>query len=213
MTTREELFTAGVALAREFCTLNGITMPEIRRLEPGTRDFNIGTCAYYRPTRITIMVEKCANRGMGGRAWSWPGYVIDRTPYGVIQHELGHHIDTIKTGEVTHSDVSEKHFAKRICETSGEDPLTGYLGTDKEEMTYHMEWFAENFRLFVTNPGLSQLLRPKFYAAMRADGIQPIWRGDWDQILMANLAPSRITVQARKKIAAASPAMETAPML
>lgn len=197
---KDELFQAGVELAELFCIHNSISMPTVERLDPSQRNYHIGTCAYYRPTAIHIMVEKCANRGFGGRAWSWPSYAIDRTPYGVIQHELGHHVDTLKTGEVTRENLLAKLFSKQIWEQSREAPLTGYLGTDKKTVTFWMEWFAENFRLFVTNPGLSAELRPRFYAAIIADGIKPLNHDDWETVLIANGAPSRIIDQARKKI-------------
>jgi hypothetical protein len=194
------MFQAGAAIAKNFCDLNGICMPTIERLNPSQRHYHLGTCAYYRPTTIHVMVEKCANRGFGGRAWSWPGYAIDRTPYGVIQHELGHHVDTVKTGEVTRENLQERLFSKKIWERSQEAPLTGYLGTDKHPATFWMEWFAENFRLFVTNPDLSRLLRPKFYREMLGSEIRPVLLGEWDEVLIRHLAPARIIEQARKKI-------------
>lgn len=200
MQTRDEMFKSGVALAEHFCSSNNVPMPTVERLNPAQRNYHIGTCAYYRPTTIHIMVEKCSNRGFGGRAWSWPGYAIDRTPYGVIQHELGHHVDTVKTGEVTRENLLAKLFSKKIYEQSRELPLTGYLGTDKQTTTFFMEWFAENFRLFVTNPDLSANLRPRFYGAMIAAQFQPTSSADWETVLKTNLATTRIIDQARKKI-------------
>lgn len=195
------MFTEGIALAERFCSFNAIPMPTVERLNASQRNYHIGTCAYYRPTTIHVMVEKCANRGFGGRAWSWPGYAIDRTPYGVIQHELAHHVDELRTGEgVTRENLLARLFSKQIHDQSGEPPLTGYLGTDKQTVTFFMEWFAENFRLFVTNPDLSNALRPKFYAALVASGIKPVINFAWDFTLRGNDAPDRIVEQARKKI-------------
>lgn len=201
MKTRDELFTAGVELATRFCTSNNVPMPGVDRLNPKQRNYHINTCAYYRPHTIHIMVEKCAQRGFGGRAWSWPGYAIDRTPYGVVQHELGHHVDTIQTGTVTRGNVLEKLFSRLIWEASQEPPLTGYLGTNKEQVTFYMEWFAEIFRLYVTNPDLCAKLRPRFFYAMKYHGFIPTTKDDWELCLLFNGAPSRIIEQARKKIA------------
>jgi hypothetical protein len=198
--SKDELFLAGATLAEEFCEVNGISMPTIERLNPAQRNYHLGTCAYYRPTTIHIMVEKCANRGFGGRAWSWPGYKVDRTPYGVIQHELGHHVDTVRTGEVTRENSLEKLFSKQIYDQSRETALTGYLGTDKGAATFYMEWFAENFRLFVTNPDLSLSLRPKFYEAFERAGFKPVKYLDWESVLRDLGAPDRIRDQARKQI-------------
>lgn len=192
MSEKNGMFLDGVSLMESFCALNGIAAPTIERLNPAQRNYHIGTCAYYRPTTIHIMVEKCAGKGFSGRAWSWPGYAIDRTPYGVIQHELGHHVDFVRSGT--------ELFSKQIWEESREAPLTGYLGTDKMERTFWMEWFAENFRLFVTNPGLSERLRPRFHAAIIRAGIKPLGCDDWEYVLAFNSAPPRIIEQARKKI-------------
>jgi hypothetical protein len=204
--TKDEMFQAGVVTAERFCDANGILMPTIERLNPSQRNYHLGTCAYYRPSTIHVMVEKCASRGFGGRAWSWPSYAIDRTPYGVIQHELGHHVDEVKTGEVTRESLLERLFSKKIWEESREDPLTGYLGTDKQAATFFMEWFAENFRLFVTNPDLSLSLRPRFYEAMERADFKPVVLVDgggvqsWETVLREFDAPDRIVNQARKKI-------------
>lgn len=198
--TKDEMFTDGTKLMEFFCAENSITPPAVKRLHPTDRMYGLPTCAYYRPYTISIMVEKCASPGMGGRAWSWPGYAVDRTPYGVVQHELGHHVDTVRTGEVTTHDVMEKLFSRKIYMQSKESPLTRYLGTDKRAATFFMEWFAENFRLYVTNPDLSLKLRPKFYLAVFASGIYPVVEGTWENVLNRHKAPERHVEQARKKI-------------
>lgn len=203
MSEQEHLFFAGVGIMSRFCKENEILLPTIKRILPDDRLYGVRTCGFYRPFTISVMVEKCGHKGHGGAAWSWPGYVIDRTPYGVIQHELGHHVDTVKTGEVTTLNYMEKLFSKQIYEQSKEPPLTGYLGTDKQAATFFMEWFAENFRLYVTNPGLCLALRPKFYFALFASGIYPLTFINWHSGLNAHNAPERIVNQARKKIEAA----------
>ena len=207
MTDRESLYVAGVELATEFCSLNNLRTPEFKPALRGERCYDLGTCAFYRPYTIRVMVDKCANRGVGGRAWSWPAYVIDRTPYGVVQHELGHHVDAVLSGHKVRPIFSERIYAE-----SQEPPLTGYLGTDKRELTFYMEWFAENFRLFVTNPDLSMRLRPKFYAAL-SKYVKPIslplghhadpYRLDYVETLRAHKATQRILSQAIKKVEAA----------
>jgi hypothetical protein len=190
---KESLYAAGLERMRQWCALNQFHEPTVNRLARTDRLYHLATCAFYRPTTISIMVEKCAHPGTAGRAWSWPAYVIDRTPYGVIQHELGHHVDLRSS--------SGSLFSQGVWEFSREDPLTGYLGTDQRRNTFYMEWFAEIFRLFVTNPDLCRLLRPRFYEAVtQRHGLKPIASPSWDQVLAGHLAPSRITDQARKKI-------------
>lgn len=198
---KEAQYSAGIALMEAFCAANAIPVPEVVRLGRNDRLYHLATCAFYRGGKITIMVEKCASNGFGGRAWSWPGYTVDRTPYGVIQHELAHHIDyEFSTWPLK---VKSDLFSFRIHEQSGEKPLTGYLGTDKKEQTFYMEWFAEILRLFVTNPDLCRLLRPRFYRAVVGAGLKPIATGTWEQVLARHAATLRIVDQTRKKIESA----------
>lgn len=195
MTTKEEMFVAGVDLMKRFCAHNDLPEPALKRLQSSDRLYQLATCAFYRPRTITIMVEKCAHRGFGGRAWSWPGYAVDRTPYGVIQHELGHHVDELRFRP--RDDV----FSRRIYQSSLEAPLTGYLGASGgSDLTFFMEWFAENFRLFVTNPELSKALRPLFYAAVCAEGLRPLHTNPWQAELLELGANDRILSQAGKKV-------------
>lgn len=141
MNTREEMFREGSVVLNRWCELNKIKPPAIETINRESPYFDrINTCAFYRPHTIRIMVEKCASKGYGGRAWSWPGYTVDRTPYGVLQHELGHHVDN-HFFDGNHSDAKNYGgvFSKRIYDQSGEPPLTGYLGTDSRDLTFWME--------------------------------------------------------------------------
>jgi hypothetical protein len=199
MNSKEEMFAAGVLLTEKFCTSNHLSLPTINRVHPSDRLFQLNTCGYYRPYTISVMVEKCASRGTGGASWSCPGYAVDRTPYGVLQHELGHHVDTLKTGEVTTQDLMEKLYSRKIFLQSKEQPLAKYLGTDTRAPTFFMEWFAENFRLYVTNPNLSLKVRPKFFMALWSDGIYPVIEKPWEEVLKENGAPERNFEQIRKK--------------
>src|SRR5690606_2929539 len=147
-------------------------------------------CAYYRPSYIKVCVEACAAPGYGGRAWSWPGYVIDRTPYGVYAHELGHHVD------VQLSDVRGRYtgdFSRKLRARSMEQPITGYCDNDGE-------WFAEIFRLFCTNPDLLKRLRPVTYGLI-TDHVKPVVAKPWRAVL-AN-APARTVAMAARKVATA----------
>lgn len=197
---KESLYAEGLKLLGTFCRINRITPPAITRLAKTERLYHLATCAYYRPKpleQISIMVEKCAHPGYGGRAWSWPSYAIDRTPYGVLQHELGHHVDYLMSPNATTIDGL---YSKQIYDLSNEAPLTGYLGTDKNKATFYMEWFAEIFRLYVTNPDLCSLLRP-YAADAISKKLDPIpFSGAWRERLTDCSATERIIEQARKKI-------------
>ena len=183
--SRKDLLVRGEDLAQRFCTLNKLHMPAVQ-VTP-SRDWRFDACAYYRPVYIAICVEKCAPLGKAGRAWSWPGNVIDRTPYGVIQHELGHHVDH------TFSKDRGAYFGDYSQGMRGitkEPPLTGYCPNDAE-------WFAEIFRLFVTNPDLLRLLRPRAFAAL-SDRLRPAVTEPWEKVLAD--APIRTLVSCENKI-------------
>lgn len=191
--TKEDHYSQGLDLLFKFCATNRIPAPDIWRLGPHDRLYHLATCAYYRPTRICIMVKKCAHIGLSGMAWSCPGYKIDRTPYGVLQHELGHHIGWF------FSEHYQVFFERAICLFSNEKPLTGYLGTSKGEEAneYYKEWFAEHFRLFVTNPKLSQAIAPKFFAKL-IEYVIPVEPRGWREVLVGHGAPERTLAMAER---------------
>jgi hypothetical protein len=152
----------------EWCTENLIEPPTVH-VEPGRP--NVASCAYYREGHIWIYPKACATLGYGGPAWSWPGYLVDRTPYGVLAHELGHHVDCTKyTGRVPRGVLSDELRRK-----SKEPPITSYCPDTSE-------WFAEMFRLFVTNPDLLKHVRPMMFALLdaRFDSVET---RPWQQVL------------------------------
>ena len=150
------------------------------------------TCAYYRSDTITICLPVCGRLGLGGPAWSWPGHAVDRTPYGVVAHELGHHVDMLLSSE---RDRYRGDFSQRIRSASPKEaPLTGYCPDAGE-------WFAEMFRLFVTNPHLLLALRPSTYSNLLDAGLRPAHPfRSWDRELAANGAPERTIRAAGRRI-------------
>ena len=184
---KNELLEKGIRLMELFCEENNLPVPEVRILKLGDHGYRLGSCAFYRNGVITIMPKKCAHPGNG--IWSWPGYVIDRTPYGVIQHELGHH-----------ADHSIKGLLKHWMELK-ESPITGYHGTG-DGWTPHenrAEDFAEMFRLFVTNPALLHDIRYRTYAFLDGEGFLPVVNcHNWKSILRD--APGGIIRAATNKI-------------
>lgn len=187
MKNRETLLAEGKELMREFCAANAIPEPGVVEFTKTNWRLGDRTCAYYRKDAIRICPAQCAAIGQGGAAWSYPGYVVDRTPYGVIQHELGHHVDYFRSDR---KGAYGGDFSIRLRAATREDRITSYCPND-------WEWFAEIFRLFVTNSDLLHLYRPKTYEELR-DLYRPVVDAPWRTVLAA--APARTIAMAAKKV-------------
>lgn len=188
-TTAEGLLQMGQYRMERFCKVNKIHIPSVTVCE----EWNWGACAFYRPQGIQIHLPSCGRpcTEFQTRNWTWPGSTTDREPYGVICHELGHHCDW------TASDRQGSYFGDYSVNTrkeSREAQLTSYCPND-------CEWFAEMFRLFVTNQALLKLLRPKTWESLSIRWI-PVSSEDWREEL-GPIVPSRIVANLEKKIEAA----------
>lgn len=181
---KAHLLEAGKDLLHRFCLLNQLEPPPIQVYEKGTWRFD--ACAYYRPTAIHIAPHRCAHIGTAGRSWSYPGYVIDRTPYGVIQHELGHHVDRLLSGS---KGSYGGDFSSTLRAGTKEEKITNYCPND-------WEWFAEIFRLFVTNSDLLKLIRPRTHEEL-ASRFTPAVDAPWRDVLKD--APQRTIEMASRK--------------
>jgi hypothetical protein len=188
--TRLELLQRGQERVDAWLGANPRLPPVDFQVVPRER-WRVAPCAYYRDNVIHICPEICAMPGYAGRAWSWPGYAIDRTPYGVLAHELGHHVDW-------HSPINPRRlgpyysdFSGHLRKATGSAALTGYAPND-------WEWFAEMFRLFVTNPDLLRAARPHVYDALkeRFNTVQP--ERPWREVL--HDAPLRTITAAERKV-------------
>jgi hypothetical protein len=187
MTTKAVLLAHGAERMSAFVQANPGVIPELVAKTP--KEFHLAdrTCAYYRHGRIIICPDACAAPGTAGRQWSWPGYVVDRTPYGVVQHELGHHYDACN-GE------QEGVLSSACRRITGEDAITSYCPNTAE-------WFAEIFRLFVTNPDLLEALRPMTYRWL-GQRFKIVEGRDWRNVLAD--APERTQAAAQNKVDAAA---------
>lgn len=183
--SKEHLLISGIALMANFCHANSLPIPLVSQAD--TKTWQFGVCAYYRASETTICVSRCAAVGTAGRQWSYPGYTVDRTPYGVLQHELGHHVDVLKS-TVRRSYYGD--FSATIRGVSGEKEITSYCPNDAE-------WFAEMFRVFVTNPDLLRLLRPKTYRELR-EHFEPVFSDNWRERLRN--APERTITAIERKL-------------
>lgn len=199
--TAGDLLRLGKERAESFCKANSLTVPDV--YEVSKEDWQFDVCAFYRPdTRevrewsvgtphmreigygpgVNVCLQKCARPGRENEArnWNYPGCVTDRTPYGVIAHELGHHADW-HTGDRKGSYFSD--YGEGVMRESGERPLTSYCPNPAE-------WFAEMFRLFVTNHALLSIIRHRTWEILRHKW-EPVSSDDWQEEVGSNI-PGRI---------------------
>jgi hypothetical protein len=186
---KAELVQRGAQLMVSFCATNSLPAPTIREAAPAA--WGHGVCAFYRPSYVAICVPRCAAIGTAGRQWSYPGYTVDRTPYGVLQHELGHHVDVLRS---TRRGNYYGDFGLRLRQVSGERQITSYCPDDAE-------WFAEMFRVFVTNPDLLRIVRPRTYREIRSC-FTPVFEDTWRDRLRD--APARTIAAAARHVEAAA---------
>lgn len=187
MESKQELYLRGRIGVKKFVELNKTKSVEI--LEESSRHW--GTCAFYRRGKIHIDIKACAAIGTAGRSWSFPGHIIDRTPFGVLAHELGHHVD--EAYGTPHGTMGGLYSHLLFTKTK-EDAITTYAPNVQE-------WFAEIFRLFITNPDLLRLIRPRMHGEL-SERFTPVETRPWDEIITAerqrNIAASRIATATRQ---------------
>jgi hypothetical protein len=82
-------------------------------------------------------------------------------------------------------------YSVNVRRRSGEKRLTSYCPNDEE-------WFAEMFRLFVTNHALLHEIRPKTWDILIDDGWIPVSDSDWECALGRG-CPDRIMRAAAKR--------------
>jgi len=180
VTTKLELYERGKERIELFCRKNGLT--QVATVLVNSKDWYFDCCAYYRKDTVTICLAKCGFPcGPTNSAnWTWPGSVIDREPFGVLAHELGHHVD-LCIGKV--KDRYSSEVSGMLRRASGEQPLTGYCPNDAE-------WFAEMMRLFITNSQLLKVVRPTTYSLF-LERWNPVSKKPWLDVLGSN-CPARV---------------------
>jgi hypothetical protein len=194
--SKSELLAAGRERVVAMCAANCLPVPTVHVVPHGEWRLS-RTCAFWRRDAIYVCPERCAAPGVAGRAWSWPGYAVDRTPYGVLAHELGHHFDWHLSQPATRRAYSGALSAE-VREAAGEPGITSYAEENAAE------WFAEAFRLFVTNPDLLWYIRPRTFNMLRGR-IEPVEERPWHAVLADALprtlaaARTRVERAARKK--------------
>ena len=183
---KEALFFKGTARVQHFCEHNNLPVPAIHQ----RYKWEVSACAFYRPQRIEIYLPDCAHPATQAqvRNWNWWGSVTDREPGGVLCHELGHHCDWL-VGKNKQRHSSE--YSTQVMLDSGEKPITSYCPNSAE-------FFAEMFRLFVTNHALLQIIRPITHRLLTKK-FKPVSHDDWEVELGPDV-PDRIIKNLYKKL-------------
>lgn len=189
-TTKQQLADLGILEVSKFCTINNLPIPKIEFF--GVKDWFVSVCAYYRSEiGIKICLTRCQQpcTQEQARNFSWPANIVDREPFGVLLHELGHHVDWCL------SKTKYRWFGD-LCTTikneAKEPGITSYAETNAAE------WFAEAFRLFVTNPTLLKLFRPKTYKLL-SNRLKQTTEEDW-KIRIGDNCPKKVIKAIQNKI-------------
>lgn len=184
----DQFVQRAITRMHDFCAANDLNVPHLDQAP--VEDWPFGVCAYYRKNLIKICVGECARPATATqvRNWNWPGSTVDRTPYGVICHELAHHCDHAQ-GAIKGKYWSE--YGEWVMNASGEFQISGYCPNPSE-------WFAEMMRVFITNHALLAMVRPKTHAIL-LDVWEPVSSDNWLTELGPN-CPERILKSLERKM-------------
>lgn len=162
--SKEELLYKGIDLIERFSEINGIKVPKIFINSSTVRAYGL----FYPNNVIHINMKLCRPPvKVPGYDWTFPGYIQDLTPYGILAHEFGHYI----------SDILGKRFRKNFINIKKiEENVTA---TDDRGLDEKM---AEAARLFITNPDLLKRGRPHRYEIF-SSYYQPVVRNRWKTVL------------------------------
>lgn len=156
--TKRELYESGVAICSQFLVLNKLPLPAFTEGPLPTARKPQGTygCGHYLPSRHLVWVnaEACARPARGTpRAYSFPGNLTDRTPVGVVAHEIGHAIDYT---------LLKAHMGLSGMASASVDWVAAVRGPKVSSYEPNfIEAFAESMRVFILNPSLLEWACPK----------------------------------------------------
>lgn len=200
---KNQLFEQGKSHCEDFLSVNDLP-PVNWVLNP---EIQVNACGFFRCYKpferdyswnpsVCIYTKKCSiDATESNRSWSFATGIIDRTPYGVCAHEIGHYLDVLLSRKCDLKVGSYGgNFSILMRAKANEPPITNYCPND-------WEWFAEICRLFITNSSLLRRLRPRSYNLLtehlRSTTGHPTWKQFKDNV------PSRIWNSTEKKIDAA----------
>jgi len=160
---RLSLFTLGGSLSQDFCINNDIPVPEYKIQSLDSTGLYI-PATHTKKAQILVNIDVTANpvENPSHMRWSHPGWKTDRTPFGVVLHETGHHIE-----KITRQKGLWKAYNWTVISLRGKK-VSGYEPDDSEA-------FAETMRLFIGNPDLLRRAIPERYNYLcQVLGLQPI---------------------------------------
>lgn len=161
---KDELLLRGIELIERFSEVNKIKMPHV------FVDTTIRSAygLFYPKNIIHVNLKACRPPvKVPGYDWTFPGYVQDLTPYGILAHEFGHYISDILGKSFRKNFVNIKRIEENV--TSSDD-----RGLDEK--------MAEAARLFITNPDLLKRGRPIRYEIF-SKFYEPVVRIKWKTVL------------------------------
>lgn len=200
-----EIYEYGLIICKQFLKLNSITFPKYINGQAEHTTNVWQTFGLYTPgslignvdgTKGTIHVNVKSSAlptRVKSRRWSYPGYKVDRTAAGIAAHETGHHVSKKLAEEFLkceHPMAEIGNYLPWREIVNNTKPVSGYEPTPDEA-------FAETMRVFILNPNLLRLGRPKRFKFLIDDlKLKPFVKLSWNQVL--SNAPSHILDAADK---------------
>lgn len=179
--TKRQLCEMAINLIDNFCELNNIPKPKFDiDWETGTTQTEGIVCGHFTfgTDVLHLQPNRCANPNPNK---DWPGFFYDRTCYGVMCHEFAHYVDNLSPSLFNIKLISTELRQIANEPSFNRDPKDDY------------EYFADVFKLFVTNPDLLRITRPSIFKLLTETyKLSPIILEDYRTVLNKFSAPNKI---------------------
>jgi hypothetical protein len=189
--SKVESWNLGVAHATDWLRENKLRVPR----------FEVGGPQFVRPGRrpvgrywmreVKVVVDvphTVVPCRVPFRSWSFTGYKADLTAAGVCCHEVGHHVNAM---------LGWRRLQEQIVQEIYDEPEVSGYEPDRSEI------ISEMFKLFLLNPDLLRVGRPRRFAfATETLGLRPPHMVPWEEVLQ--WAHPKLRAAARNWIAKAS---------
>lgn len=205
ITNKQELWSRSILTCNEFLCFNALPLPIYMTYEAITwaeyhaapqsrkavnflrrviskdnRRQGAGTGLYY-DGHVFVNIPVCAvpRTKPFMQSWSWPGWKTDRTAYGVVAHEVGHHVEVVHTRERVRGYKDLIYAWKKGLSEHRKERVSGYEPVPSEA-------WAETLRLFILNPDLLRKACPWRYDFVFGCGLRALpslLRKGWKRVL------------------------------